>query len=173
MQELNNQGKILSAQADMAACTQSFYKALYTRNDMVEINVQGHQNCFRNVPRVVTRGQNQSLERDMTLTEVQQAMKSLPTGKALGLDLIPAKFFQQCLLEVGPENMELVKEVLVTCKLSTSLNTSRIALVPKLGDLLQITNYCPISFLSTIYKIIAKLLANRLVSNLHKWIRSS
>jgi hypothetical protein len=135
--------------------------------------VQGRQACFASIPRIVTRSQNRVLECDITVEEVQKATKSLPTGKALGLDLIPTEFFQLFWDEVGPAVMELVKEVLSTGSLHPTLNTSRIALIPKVRDLSLITNYRPISLLSTLYKIIAKLLANRLVPNLHKWIRRS
>lgn len=61
----------------------------------------------------------------------------------------------------------------VSGKLPRELDTSQITLIPKQGDRSLIHNYRPISLLGTVYKILAKTLANRLLSNLPRWIRRS
>jgi hypothetical protein len=108
----------------------------------------------------IHRAQNRALEREVTLEEIHKAIRSLPTGKAPRLDLIPSKFFQQSWTIVGLDMVELVKEVLASDSLPKQLNTNRITLVPKSGNLSLITNYRPISLLNIVYKIIAKILAN-------------
>ena len=97
-------------------------------------------------------------------------MRSLPTRRAPGLDSIMSGVFQKCWSDIGPDVLEFVKEEFSLGSLHVQLNTSHIMLIPKLGDLSLITNYKPIPLLSTIYKIIAMVLTNRLVINLHKRI---
>ena len=43
-----------------------------------------------------------------------------------------------------------------------SLNASFLALIPKKVDAVEIKDFCPISLVGVIYKIISKVLANRL-----------
>ncbi len=43
-----------------------------------------------------------------------------------------------------------------------SLNSTYIALIPKLAQSVDVTNFCPISLCNVLYKLIAKVLANRL-----------
>jgi hypothetical protein len=152
----------------MATFAQHFYRQLYSQDDVVEANDAACRDCFISVPRLITRVHNRQLEKDITLEEVEKVVKSLPKEKAPDLDMIPSKFFQQYWLEVGSDMIALVKEVLRQGCLPKQLNTSRITLVPKSGDQSLLTNFRPISLLSTIYKIVAKVLANCLVLNLHK-----
>lgn len=53
------------------------------------------------------------------------------------------------------------------------LNISKIALLPKSEDRSRIQNYRPISLLNTLYKIVAKVYANRMKPLLHNWILPS
>ena len=67
--------------------------------------------------------------------------------------------------------MELVTEVYTSGRLITALNTNKICLLPKIGNLILVTNYWPISLLGIAYKIIAKLIANRMIWFLAMWIK--
>jgi len=53
-------------------------------------------------------------------------------------------------------------------KFEMSLNATFIALVPKIRGVVDPKDFCPISLVSGIYKIIAKILANRLKMVLEK-----
>lgn len=65
----------------------------------------------------------------------------------------------------------LITEIFTTKALYRSLNTSTICLIPKGGELVYLTNFKPISILSSVYKIIAKILANRMIPFLPIWIK--
>jgi hypothetical protein len=54
-----------------------------------------------------------------------------------------------------------------------SLNATFIALVPKIRGVVDPKDFCPISLVSGIYKIIAKILANRLKMVLEKILSNS
>lgn len=97
------------------------------------------------------------------MREIIDAVHSLLPGKTPGMDGIPPKFFRRNINDIKEELWELVIEVFQEYSLCRTLNTSRISLLPKHGDLSQITNYRPISLLGTIYKIIAKIISNRML----------
>ena len=66
-----------------------------------------------------------------------------------------------------------VEESIQQCFLADELNISKIALLPKSEDRIRIQNYRPISLLNTLYKIVAKVYANRMKPLLHNWILPS
>ena len=59
------------------------------------------------------------------------------------------------------------------CCITEELNISKIALLPKSEDRLRIQNYRPILLLNTLYKVVAKVYANRMKPLLHNWILPS
>ena len=57
--------------------------------------------------------------------------------------------------------------------IAKELNTSKIALLPKTEYRLRIQKFRPVSLLNTLYKIVAKVYANRMKPLLHNWILPS
>jgi hypothetical protein len=98
---------------------------------------------------------------------------SLPKGKAPGPDGVPSQFFQDSYDDISKDLLAFVNEVLASGRLKASLNTSKISLLPKSGDLTLVTNFRPISLLGVPYKLIAKLIANRMIQFLPLWIKQS
>ncbi len=106
----------------------------------------------------------QQLDEEVTLGELFLALQTLPTGKASGLDGIPAEVYKAFWDQLGPELLGLLIEGLRSGLLPLSCRRAVLALIPKKGDLQQLQNWRPISLLCTDYKIISKTLANRLKS---------
>ena len=55
-------------------------------------------------------------------------------------------------------------------KLISEINNTTIALIPKIPNLVKVGDYRPISSCNTIYKCIAKIIANRIKAVLHDLI---
>lgn len=130
VRELINNGSSLTNHAEMQSYVDSFYINLYSR-DMVEANQEARQNCFTSVPRCVTRAQGEKLLLSPCIQEVIEAVKSLPSGKAPGLDGVPIEFFKTFLDETGPNFLDLIKEIFASKSLCRALNTSKIRLLSK------------------------------------------
>ena len=56
----------------------------------------------------------------------------------------------------------LLLDCLHNCKIPKEINHTHIALIPKVKSPERITEFCPISLCSVIYKVVSKVLANRL-----------
>uniref|UniRef100_A0A2N9G3K6 Reverse transcriptase domain-containing protein n=1 Tax=Fagus sylvatica TaxID=28930 RepID=A0A2N9G3K6_FAGSY len=97
-----------------------------------------------------------------TEIEVVSAMKQMAPFKALGPDGMPPVFYQSYWHVVGPEVIQAVLDCLNTGKLLPSLNHTFVTLIPKIKNPKRVTDYRPISLCNVIYKLISKVLANRL-----------
>ena len=63
---------------------------------------------------------------------------------------------------MGSQVTQSVIHILRTGIMPNGLNDTYICLIPKVKSPKKITEYCPISLCNVIYKIVAKVLANRL-----------
>ncbi len=57
--------------------------------------------------------------------------------------------------------MDFFEEVYVQCQFECSLNASFITLIPKKVNVSNIRDFCPISLIGSMYKLLAKVIANR------------
>ena len=94
--------------------------------------------------------------------EIKDAFFSLPHNKTSGPDGYLAKFFTACWPIVGPEVTDAVAEFFRTGCLLKQWNATMLVLIPKVPNATSMMEFRPISCLNTLYKVIAKLLANRL-----------
>ncbi|RVW42485.1 LINE-1 reverse transcriptase-like [Vitis vinifera] len=88
--------------------------------------------------------------------------------KAPGPDGFTVAFWQTCWEFVKEEIMDLFKEFYDQRSFSKSLNTTFLVLIPKKGGVEDLGDFQPISLLGGLYKLLAKVLANRLTKVLEK-----
>lgn len=99
----------------------------------------------------------------MTLEECSKALKELSNGKSPGSDGLPAEFYKMFWVEIGPLLLETFAYSFETGELSIDQRRGIITLIPKQDkDLRSLNNWRPLTLLNTDYKILAKILANRL-----------
>jgi hypothetical protein len=144
-----------------------FYESLY----------QEHESWRPTVNRldfdVISSEERNMLERSFTSDEVLQVVKDLQGDKAPGPDRFTMAFFQKCWLVIEEDVMGFFAEVHTHCKFEHSLNASFIALIPKKQNASNIRDFRPISLIGSVYKLLAKVLANRLKGVLDSLISES
>ena len=101
------------------------------------------------------------LERPFDREEVFQVIHNLQGDKACP-DGFTMVFFQKCWQVVEDDIMAFFGEVFEFYKFEKSLNANFISLIPKKVNALNIRDFRPISLIGSVYKILAKVLANRL-----------
>lgn len=113
------------------------------------------------------------MEQPITLEEISGAISSFKPGKSLGLDGFPADWYQPHKERLAPS---LQKVFIAAEKEGTVPDSMREALnvvIPKPGkDPQECESYRPISLINSNVKILAKILANRLMSVILKLINS-
>ncbi|CAI5466175.1 unnamed protein product [Closterium sp. Yama58-4] len=104
----------------------------------------------------------EALTRPWSEEEVRTALRELPTGKAPGQDGLPKELFEQNWGLLGKEVLKLVEDFEKDALLPEPFMTAVTILLHKKGAREQLGNYRPITLLSVLYKLVAKVLANRI-----------
>ncbi|RVX07581.1 putative ribonuclease H protein [Vitis vinifera] len=110
----------------------------------------------------ITSREAEDLEKPFTEEEVHGALMEMRGDKAPGPDGFTMAFWQECWPFVKEEMMDLFKEFFEYGSFSKCLNNSFLVLIPKKGGAEDLGDFRPISLLGGLYKILAKVLANRL-----------
>lgn len=74
---------------------------------------------------------------------------------------------------IGTSVVNSVLQILRTGEMPNGLNETFICLIPKVNCPQKITEFCPISLCNVVYKLVSKVLANKLKKILHEMISES
>jgi hypothetical protein len=105
---------------------------------------------------------NMKLIATFTKEEIKQALDQMGPLKAPSPDGFTMSFYQKNWDTVGEEVCEVVLYFLNSCQLDGRINATNIALIPKDKIPSSVMDFRPISLCNVVYKIISKVLANRL-----------
>ncbi|KAJ9708595.1 hypothetical protein PVL29_000566 [Vitis rotundifolia] len=113
------------------------------------------------------------LESPFTEEEISKAIFQMDRDKALGPNGFTIAVFQDCWDVIKEDLVRVFDEFHRSGIINQSTNVSFIVLLPKKSMAKKISDYRPISLITSLYKIIAKVLAGRLRGILHETIRST
>ena len=94
--------------------------------------------------------------------EVRAAIWDCGNAKSLGLDGLNFNFIKQFWDLLKPYVLRFLNEFHANGVFPKGSNASFLVLIPKVNDPQGLIDYRPISLIGCIYKIVAKLLSNRL-----------
>ncbi|GKD51812.1 RNA-directed DNA polymerase, eukaryota [Tanacetum coccineum] len=117
-----------------------------------------------NYPNTLSLDQQIELESDVSNEEIKRAVWECGTDKAPGPDGFTFGFYRRFWNLIENDVYDAVKYFFTYGVIPKGCNSSFIALIPKIPDANMVKDYRPISLIKSLYKIIAKILANRLVS---------
>jgi ribonuclease HI len=120
------------------------------------------EEAVAHVPNLISQEVNDSLTSEFTAREVELALKQMAPLKAPSPDGMPPLFFQKYWKVVGPEVTQGVLSCLNFGHILNAINHTFITLIPKIKTPEKITEFRPISLCNVIYKLISKVIANRL-----------
>eukprot|EP00253_Pinus_taeda_P016587 PITA_16587 len=117
-------------------------------------------NLIKSIPESISNEQNQALSREVSLEEVEEAVKEMPNDKALGPDGFTINFYKACWEIVKLEVWEVVEDSQRSASILKSLNSTFLALIPKEEEATTPAKFRPIALCNVLYKIISKVIAN-------------
>ena len=113
------------------------------------------------------------LDSPFTEEEIHKAISQLDRDKASGPDGFTIAVFQDCWDVIKEDLVRVFAEFHSSGIINQSTNASFIVLLPKKSVTKKISDFRPISLITSLYKIIAKVLSGRLRRVLHETIHST
>ena len=128
-----------------------------------KVNVEDVESC-------ITPEMTKSLLESFKAEEIRCAINQMHPTKSPGPDSMSPLFYQKYWDVVGPFVTKSVLQILNSGRLPCVLNETYICLIPKVQCPQKVTEFRPTSLCNIIYKIVSKVLANKLKRILPKVI---
>nr|GEY73392.1 RNA-directed DNA polymerase, eukaryota, reverse transcriptase zinc-binding domain protein [Tanacetum cinerariifolium] len=109
------------------------------------------------------KAKKRDMECEVANDEIKKAVWDCGTDKASGPDGFTFGFYRRFWYLIDNDFYDAVGYFFIYDDILKGCNSSFIALIPKIPDANMVKDFIPISLVGSLYKIIAKILANRLV----------
>lgn len=150
----NDDGSWVENQVSLCNLIANYFTNLFLPT---EVNV-GDYSFLDPIGRVITVDQNQELTRDFSIKEFKEALFQMHPDKSPG----PDGFFQNCWDMVGEDVFRNGVKWLQDGYFPSGLNNTNLVLIPKVETPQSVKDLRPISLCNVLYKIVSKVLCNRL-----------
>nr|GFB83251.1 RNA-directed DNA polymerase, eukaryota, reverse transcriptase zinc-binding domain protein [Tanacetum cinerariifolium] len=117
----------------------------------------------RELPNKIYSEQAVDTEREVSKEEVKRAVWDCGIDKAPGPDSFTFGFYRRLWNLIECDVVKAVKWFFLHERIPSGGNSSFITLIPKVSNANMVKDFRPISLIGSMYKIVAKILANRLV----------
>lgn len=134
----------------------------YFRNLFTTSNPSGYDEILSGIPRSITESMNKNLTRSVDEAEIKKALFSMHPNKAPGPDGMSPLFFQKYWSIVSTDVVNFVKCFFQFSCLPKATNETLVTLILKIQNPIDLKHFRPISLCNVVYKIISKILANRM-----------
>ena len=118
----------------------------------------------------ITKEENEILQSIPTPEEIKSVLFQMQDLKAPGPDGFPALFYKHLWPTVGNDVIKAVTSFFTMGSMPREVNASLIVLIPKISNPTSVNHFRPISLCNVVYKIISKLLVDKIRPLLDKMI---
>lgn len=156
----NKDGRATQDYVEILERVQEFYGELYKKGEVDEQSIDEVLDCVGSKLSVEDR---EWCDRDINMKEVMEAIEGLSSGKSPGSDGIGVELYRAHKKEFASILVQVFREIERTGLVQDRMVEGVITVVfKKKGSRLDLEHYRPISLLNVDYKVLAKVLANRM-----------
>ena len=142
---------------DVAKVAENYFEDIFSSD-----RCERMEECLNAVLHKMSPDMINVLSSEFSVDEVKMVLFQIGPTKAPRPDGMNALFYQKSWHIVGTNVTHAVLDFLNNGNMLTDINYTHIVLIPKIKSLEKMSNYRPISLCNVIYKIISKVLANKL-----------
>eukprot|EP00253_Pinus_taeda_P006650 PITA_06650 len=144
--------------ASIKRAAHNHFKGLYSE----ENNTNQNFRLLDGIPSSISVEMNHQIESEVTMDEVKRSLYAMNPDKSPGPDGFTASLLQNRWDIMGKDLYKMVHKSQACQKLGGSTNSSFLALIPKEKGANNFNRFRPISLCNIGYKLITKVIANRL-----------
>eukprot|EP00253_Pinus_taeda_P031914 PITA_31914 len=151
-------GRVVTDQEQIKDAASQHFKTILT----VDPHYLENPDFLSIIKNKISEAQNADLDKEITLEEIEWSLHSMPMDKAPGPDGFTVAFYRSHWEIIKKDYTRIAKKFFNKCKIGSSIKSSHLALIPKDPNPQSFDRFCPISLCNVSYKIISKILANRI-----------
>ena len=158
-------GEWISGWEEIGQCFQNFFNNLFSSSTL---DIPYDLNNL--IPRCITTEDNEMLLAMPSMEEIKTTVFSMDSHKAPRPDGMSPLFFKHYWHLIGGDIVDAILSFFQGDCMLREINHTFITLIPKHERAAMVNQFKPISLCNVLYKIISKLLTNRLRPLIHKMI---
>ena len=152
--------EIIKTNSEILKECRIFYQTLFTKQENC---VETQNEILNKLPTSMENEQNEYLTKLINKNELKQAIFPMQNDKSPGIDGIPVEFYKTFYKTLENDLIQLYNNILFLEKnITNTMKQAIITLIPKKGDSNKLKYWRSISLQCIDYKILTKILANRL-----------
>ncbi|KAL3696875.1 hypothetical protein R1sor_010951 [Riccia sorocarpa] len=155
-------GSTITDREDIMAEVQRFTKNLYTRQQDTPQTLQAREEALRHLTKSVTQHQDRQINIKPPEDEIDKVAKLMKNDKSPGLDGFTTEMLMTCWPFIRGDCIAMIHHFWDQGELLRDTRTAVIKLIPKNEFKELLKNWRPLSLMTLSYKLIAKIMAERL-----------
>jgi hypothetical protein len=163
-------GQVCKGFSQVKDAAEAHFKNLYKED--TQSSKKETEDLLSNIPHLITPEDNDTLCQPPSEEEITNIVWSMEADKAPGPDGFSIHFYKVCWHIIKEDLLKMIRGSMKKAKVGGGINSTYLALIPKDTNPESFERYRPISLCNASYKIMAKLLANRIKPLLKRMITS-
>ena len=140
-----------------------FYKTLYAESISHDLDIDNMEDFIGTyIPPMVSSEENMMLIKCPNFLEIKNVVFNLNSNSASGPDGFGGVFYHSCWEIIGTDVCNVVQQFFKQNWVLPGMNSNVVSLIPKVQGADSIKDYRPIAVVNFKFKIISKILADRL-----------
>jgi hypothetical protein len=159
-------GGVIRGQKDLLTEAATYFTLQYKASNTQ--NLPEKASTASLFPRMITAEEATELSKPVTLAELKDILHHFKKERSPGPDGWTTEFFIYFFELVGEDLLQMVEDSRLKGKIAGGLNSTFLVMIPKENNPHSFNDYRPIALCNLVYKVIAKVISNRIKPYLGK-----